>query len=263
VKKFLRHLRAWLLAPLMTPRPSTSTREVQVLLALAYRTARQQGLPPPKLAEVGFRVFSEADEDGIPHFIFSVIGLGTRRLVDIGAGQIHGSNTTNLIVNGGWSGLLIDGDPNNVNALAAFYGASPDTKNWPPRCVQAVVTAENVNRLLEENGLTGEIDLLSIDVDGNDYWIWKAIDVVTPRVVVVEYQCILGPERSWAVPYSPDFKGVFHGEYGIYTGASLAAFVLPEVWLQCVLREARRERRVASRSANRRVFCPPVYSLGG
>ena len=69
---------------------------------------------------------------------------------------------------------------------------------------------ENVNELRQSR--TGRLDrpVLRIDLDGVDYWIWKALDVVTPRVVVVEYQCVSGvPERSVTVPYDPQFKAVF------------------------------------------------------
>jgi hypothetical protein len=69
-----------------------------------------------------------------------------------------------------------------------------------------MITQENVNSILSTGGFRGEIDLLSIDIDGMDYWIWKAIDVVEPHAVVIEYQSILGPERSWTVPYKPDFN---------------------------------------------------------
>ena len=106
-----------------------------------------------------------------------------------------------------------------------LYRECPDTSNYPPECVASWITAENVNELLESLGQAGSIDLLCIDLDGVDYWIWKALDVVTPRVVVVEYQCVWGPERSVTVPYDPQFKAVFEGKYGVYNSASLAAFV--------------------------------------
>ena len=79
--------------------------------------------------------------------------------------------------------------------------------------------------MIKENGIVGEIDLLSIDIDGIDYWVWKAIDCISPRVVLVEYQCIWGPEKSVTVPCNQNFRGRFSGRYGIYSGASIAAFV--------------------------------------
>ena len=209
--------------PIM-PGQAVST-ELQLLLRLQYGQLKALKLPLPGLDEVGFRVFSEADEDGILHYIFSLIGTSNKKLVDLGAGGVFGSNTANLLVNHGWSGLLVEGDLAKVDQLTKFYAECLDTKNYPPKCVNAWMTAENINDVIRSNGITGEIDLMCIDIDGIDYWLWKAIDVVSPRVIVVEYQCIWGPERSVTVPYDPEFKASFDGPYGIYNGASLAAFV--------------------------------------
>lgn len=210
-------------APLpMTPPP---TRELQLILRNQYRQLAAQKLPLPRLDEVGFRVFSESDEDGILHYIFALAGTTNKRLVDIGAAALGGSNSANLIIHDGWTGLLVEGDAARVEEMARRYAECPDTSNYPPRCVSAWVTAENINGVIRDGGVTGEIDLLCIDIDGIDYWLWKAIDVVSPRVVVVEYQCIWGPERSVTVPYDPHFKPGFEGRYGIYNSASLAAFV--------------------------------------
>jgi hypothetical protein len=107
----------------------------------------------------------------------------------------------------------------------AFFASHPDTFIFPPRFVQAWITAENIDSLIESNGFLGEIDLLSLDIDGVDYWIWKAIEAVSPRVVIAEVQAIWGSERSVTVPYSPDFRAGFFQGFGIYSGASLPAFV--------------------------------------
>ena len=95
--------------------------------------------------------------------------------------------------------------------------------NFPPHINNAWVTRENVNKLIEGNGFSGEIDLLSIDMDGVDYWIWDAISCTSPRVVIVEYHNILGPDRSITVPYTPDFNRF--DSHPDYLGASLKAFV--------------------------------------
>jgi hypothetical protein len=177
---------------------------------------------------VGFSVYSQNDEDGILWYIFSLAGTTDKRLVDIGCGGVQDSNTANLIIAHGWSGLLIDGDRRMVRAGRRFYSTWRDTRQSPPLLVHAFVSAENVNQLLIDQGTTGDIDLLSIDLDGIDYWIWKAIDCVRPRVVVLEFQAIIGPDRAITVPYRPDFR---IGDYVVnknaanYAGASLAAFV--------------------------------------
>ncbi len=71
---------------------------------------------------------------------------------------------------------------------------------WPPKLVHAWITTENINALLQAQGVVGEIDLLSLDMDGVDYWVWKAIKCITPRVVVLEYNPVLGPDLSVTVP---------------------------------------------------------------
>ena len=120
---------------------------------------------------------------------------------------------------------------------------------------QAFVTAENVNGLIEEGGFGGELGVLSIDVDGVDYWLWKAIRVVSPRVVVIEYNASFGATRAVTVPYKPDFR--CHPG-GLYHGASLAALSLLGRQLGYVL--------VAVESAGVNAFfvrqdlCPPALA---
>jgi hypothetical protein len=201
-------------------------RPLQLLLARAYQAEAADGRPPD-FDEVGFNVYSATYEDGILLYIFSVLGMGARRCVDIGAGAIEGSNVANLIVNHGFDALLIDGDAASTERARRFYAAHPDTRVFPPRLLTAMVTAENIDRLLDENGFAGANDLFCIDVDGVDWWLWKAMSLCEPRVVVVEYQDILGPERAWTVPYRPDFDvrsfPVNRERYN-YCGASLRAF---------------------------------------
>ena len=93
------------------------------------------------------------------------------------------------------------------------------------KAVSAFVDAENINRLISGNGISGDVGLLSVDIDGMDYWVWKAIDVVTPDIVVVEYNALFGPTKSVTVPYDPNFvRQKAHYSWSYY-GASLAALV--------------------------------------
>jgi hypothetical protein len=134
-------------------------------------------------------------------------------------------NLANLIINHGWTALLIDGNLQKVNIAQNFYHNLKSTKFWPPQIVHAWVTAENVNGLIESEGFIGEIDLLSLDMDGVDFWVWQALSGISPRVVVLEYNHLLGPSASLTVPYDPDFVGEFSEHGSDYSGASLAAFV--------------------------------------
>jgi hypothetical protein len=146
--------------------------------------------------------------------------MGRRICAEVALGSPLAANTTNLICNWGWDALLIESDPDLAAAAESFFRMNPETWICPPRVVQAWVTAENINELFADNGLDGTIDLLSIDLDGVDYWIWKALDVVEPRVVIVEANTVWGPDRAMTVPYDPAFTG--HGDF---LGASLGAFV--------------------------------------
>lgn len=186
------------------------------------------GNPLPSIKEVGFKVYSQTDEDGILLYIFSLIGTTNKKCGEICAGNGIECNTANLIINHGWTGLLIDGNADLVKKGKEFYQSHPNTYVYPPTFVCQWITKDNINSVLSQYEFTGEIDLLSIDVDGVDYWLWDAINVINPRVVVVEYQDILGPELSLTVPYKDDFNAY---EYSTtrgmpnFCGASLTAFV--------------------------------------
>lgn len=207
-KQRLKDARDWWNRPLLRVQEA-ALRAEQVGLALRYRDLARSGADLPSLREVGFRVFSDTDEDGILLYLFSVLGTTDRRFVDIGASSPWGSNTANLIRHHGWTGLLVEADPRTAAATSRAYARDPDLR-YPPRVAHAFVTVENVNGLLREHGMTGEIDLLSIDIDGMDYWVWEAVEAVSPRVVVIEFQDILGPDRAVTVPYSPGFVRADH-----------------------------------------------------
>ena len=87
---------------------------------------------------------------------------------------------------------------------------------------QAFITRENINDLIRRSEISGEIGVLSIDIDGNDYWVWEAIDVIMPSVVIVEYNHRFGPERAVTIPYSADFQRSKAHYSNIYYGASLS-----------------------------------------
>lgn len=176
----------------------------QMLLSLKYQELAQQGVSLP-FADVEFRNYSQSGEDGILHYIFSLIGTNSKRCVEICAGVGSECNSANLILKHGWHGLLVDGNKQNVAQGKEFFGNHPDSKLVPPLYFLRWITRDTVNTILDEAGFSGEVDLLSLDMDGVDYWIWDAIDRINPRVVVVEYQTDFG-ERAITVPYRDDFS---------------------------------------------------------
>lgn len=178
-----------------------------------------------RFSDVRFRTHSQHEEDGILLFIFSLIGVTNKKCVEICCGDGMECNSANLILNHGWIGLLFDGNESNVEVATRFYATHPDSKHWPPMIIHQWITKENVNQLIRKADFIGEIDLLSLDIDGNDYWVWEAIDCISPRVVVLEFNHLWGAEESVSVPYDSNFVAEF-SEYGSdYAGASLKAFV--------------------------------------
>lgn len=196
----------------------------QVLLRLQYQDLARRGVDLPTLEDVEFRCHSQNGEDGILLYIFALIGTTNRRVVEICAGDGIQCNAANLLVNHGWTGLLLDGDAELVARGRTFYSNCLNTCVQPPTFVNAWITAEGVNGLVDSHGFSGPIDLLSLDVDGNDYWIWKALDRVTPRVVVLEFNAGCGPDVSVTMSYQPDFR-LDYTVQPYRCGASLSAFV--------------------------------------
>jgi hypothetical protein len=108
-------------------------------------------------------------------YIFALIGAESRRCVEIGVGVGVECNTANLILNHRWSGLLTEANEDNVRYGRDFYGQHRLSYVRPPTFLQAAATPQNVNDLVADAGFAGDIDLLSIDVDGHDYWLFGAL----------------------------------------------------------------------------------------
>jgi hypothetical protein len=144
---------------------AANTKASQLLLSLYYRSFVLQNLPLPKLSDVGFRVYSQTDEDGIILFLFSVIGTRNKIFVEIGTGDGVECNCANLAINYGWHGLFIDGDEEAIKRGRKYYASHSDTFLYPPNFVYVKVTRENVNDILRQAGLEKEIELLSIDIE--------------------------------------------------------------------------------------------------
>jgi hypothetical protein len=166
------------------------------------------------------KVFSQNGEDGILLYLFSRIGARARRFVEIGVGDGRECNTANLSVNFGWTGCVVEGAPEAArSAREHFDRLAPGRVDT----IAARVDAECVDGLVAGSA-RGELDLLSIDIDGIDWWVWKAIRSIAPRVVVIEYNAVLPPERPLVVRYDPVFARREKHPSGAYFGASLGAY---------------------------------------
>jgi hypothetical protein len=191
--------------------------------ALGRIEGRQlQGLPAEEVQSAEFRVFSQWGEDGILQHLLRHVPISKKIFVEFGVEDYTESNTRYLLMNGNWAGLVIDGNPKNIESIKIdeIYWRY----NLKAEC--AFITRENINDLIRRNVTSGEIGLLSVDIDGNDYWVWEAIDVVAPSLVVIEYNARFGPDRAVTVPYNPQFTRTAAHHSNIYYGASLAALCL-------------------------------------
>jgi hypothetical protein len=157
----------------------------------------------PGLARYEYGVFSQNGEDGILRHVFDEIGFGSRRFVEFGFG-VHEFNALRLVLNEQFGGVLLDGSEKSVsrfNRMAAEVGVAD--------AVQAVccfLSLDNLEQTITAAGVSGEVDLLAIDVDGNDYWFWEASNFLNPRVVVIEYNASFGADAAVTIPYDPAFE---------------------------------------------------------
>jgi len=179
----------------------------QMLLQHKYRELAERGVVL-SFDEVGFRNYSQYEEDGIIHYLLCLLGNSQRKTVEICAGKGWESMSANLILNHGWYSLLVDGNPDLVKAGVEFFAQHPSTMFAGPKFLNCWVKRETVNEMLRDAGFSGEVDLLSLDMDGVDYWIWDALTEISPRVVVAEVMVHLGAQ-SISVPYSPEFRALW------------------------------------------------------
>ncbi len=174
---------------------------------------------PKRLLRHGAKAYSQNDEDGIIAEIFRRIGVSSKTFVEIGTGAGLENNTLALLLQG-WRGLWLEG--NDKKAARARADFASYVSSGQLRIEHAFVTRDNADALLAQNAPNAEPDLLSIDVDGNDYHVWQAVQSISPRVVVVEYNASWFPPMSLAVTYQERFRW----KENTYFGASLKALEL-------------------------------------
>lgn len=169
---------------------------------------------PKRLERFGAKCFSQNDEDGIIAEIFRRIGTTNRTFLEIGVDDGLQCNT-HLLLHQGWAGAWIQADRGQVEAISRTFAAPIVSRAL--RVVERFVNRETVNDVVSGLGLPYDIDLLSIDIDGNDYYVFDVLTAIAPRVVIVEYNAQLPPPTRAVIPYRPDW--VWRGDG--YFGASL------------------------------------------
>lgn len=172
------------------------------------------------LHDVEFRVFSQFGDDGIIQWLTTHLNIPNKTFVEFGVEDYSESNTRFLLMNDNWTGLVIDGSEENISSIlrSDYYWQHELTA----KC--AFIDRENINSLISVPSMAPEIGILSVDLDGNDYWVLESITAVSPVVLIVEYNCVFGVERPVTIPYDPSFRRASAHHSNLYWGASLRAF---------------------------------------
>lgn len=191
----------------------------QQALVQHYQDAQKNGELPP-ISETGLRVFSQFEEDGKLLYLFALLGMTNKTFIEFGSDDGINSNSANLYYHHGFNGLFMDGNPRALERGRYFFNRHRNINREVPTFKQAFINAENINELIQDGGLEGEIGLLSVDIDGNDYWVWKAMEVVQPQVVIIETHNEFGL-NDIIVPYDPEY--MYPGKHPTYHGASPVA----------------------------------------
>jgi hypothetical protein len=155
---------------------------------------------PRRLQRHEHKCYSQNGEDGIIEEIFRRIGTTNKHFVEFGVGNGLENNTALLLIKG-WTGAWIEGDKTCTDVIQTTFARQIADKQL--HIQNAFITAENIEQLFAHATVPHEFDLLSVDIDGNDYWVWKAIERYTPRVVVIEYNSTFPPQVEWVKAYNP------------------------------------------------------------
>lgn len=215
--------------------------EFKMASVLLKTSVRKGGLGVESIHETEFRVFSQFGEDGIIQYLISNVVIPQKIFVEFGVEDYKEANTRFLLEHDNWSGMVIDGSETNINSI------KNETIYWRHdlTALHAFITKENINDLIASR-FSGDIGILSIDIDGNDYWIWDSISKISPRIVICEYNSVFGKKHNITVPYKADFRRQNEHFSNLYFGASLGAL--------CMLGEKRGYAFVGCNSAGNNAF---------
>lgn len=197
--------------------------ELKVLVAHGYIQGIKKALPHQKgLHESEFKVFSQFGDDGIIQYLVHLLDIKENSFIEFGVENYTESNTRFLLVHDNWRGLIIDGSEKHILSI------KQDDIYWRHdlTAVCSFVSKENINQIIHNAGFSGPIGLLSIDIDGNDYWIWDCITVCDPIIVIVEYNSVFGNMHAITVPYNTQFDRTQAHFSNLYWGCSLKALIM-------------------------------------
>lgn len=171
------------------------------------------------LSEIEFKVFSQWGDDGIIQWLVNNLEIPNKTFVEFGVENYRESNTRFLLMNNNWSGFVMDGSESNVAQIINseyFWKYELSAK-------AIFIDKDNINNLLSSSALGKELGILHVDLDGNDYWIYKEIDAISPIIVILEYNSVFGIDRAITIPYDKTFYRTKAHDTNLYYGASIRA----------------------------------------
>lgn len=175
--------------------------------------------PFQAIADAEFKVFSQWGEDGIIQYLIANLAIENTTFIEVGIEDFTESNCRFLMVKDNWSGFVVDGSESNITALRS----RPWFWRYDLTARAAFVTRENIASILDESGFEANVGILSIDIDGMDYWVAEALSQWRPSILIMEYNAVFGQTRAITVPYSAAFDRTKAHASNLYFGASLAA----------------------------------------
>jgi hypothetical protein len=209
IKRVLKRLKPWLVGDTLQLMGRMASWQVRSQQTISF------------LRDAEFKVSSQWGEDGIIDWLIerAKIPPVSESFIEFGVGTYREANTRYLLQNRNWRGLIMD----SSHALVATV--REDSLAWAHALTvrPAFITRENINDLISSAGFCGDIGLLSIDIDGNDYWVWEAIHAVRPIICVCEYNAVFGDVFPVCVPYDSSFDRTKAHHSNLYLGASIAA----------------------------------------
>ena len=171
----------------------------------------------------GFQVFSQWDEDGLIQYLINNIEIPaeSRKFVEFGVENYTESNTKFLLLHDNWRGVIIDGSEENIEYVKKC------NLYWRHelKAIAKFITKDNINDIIKDGGLTGDIGILSVDIDGNDYYVWESIECINPRIVICEINLFYGNAEPVSIPYEDCFCRTKAHYSNLYFGASIQAMV--------------------------------------
>ena len=186
----------------IAPSPVNMNSSVKQLILKNQYKIIKHCFPPAEIAEISetdFQIHSQFAEGDLLLYIFSLLGVTNRRDVEICAGNGTECMAAHLLINHGRAGRSFDGNEKNILVGVALYHPPQMTSYSPLRIKHAWITQENINWWIQDEGRPNSIDLLSWDIDGNNYYIWATLSVVTPGVVICETSNYIPPDLPFAI----------------------------------------------------------------